>query len=209
MDIDPARGAPVPCRWRVTAIIPVPTRALRRIEYECLVERGLFGADDRIELIDGVLVLREPQSASHFTAIRRGQRALQRAFGAGWDVRPAGPVALDDHSEPEPDLAVVPGTVEDYAHAHPSRAVLVVEVSSTSLAFDRQYKSSLYARAGVTDYWIVNLVDRVLEVRRRPVTSDAAPYAWAYEELIVLGPAGVVTPVAAPFASIPVADLLP
>jgi hypothetical protein len=82
-------------------------------------------------------------------------------------------------------------------------------VSLTRLAFDREYKSSLYARAAIVDYWIVNLVDRVLEVRRRPMTSDAAPYGWTYEELIVLGPDASLTPLAAPFASILVADLLP
>jgi putative restriction endonuclease len=185
---------------------PVPTRRLRRVEYECLVERGLFEPDDRIELIDGLLVVREPRSAPHLVAL---QLALQRAFGDGWNIRPAGPVALDEDSEPEPDLAAVPGDPRDYADAHPARPALVVEVSLTRLAFDREYKSSLYARAATVDYWIVNLVDRVLEVRRRPITSDAGPYGRTYEATTVLGPDASVTPIAAPFASILVADLLP
>jgi hypothetical protein len=70
------------------------------------VERGLFEPEDRIELIDGLLVVREPQSAPHVVAVQLAHCALQRAFGAGWNVRPAGPVALDEDSEPEPDLAV-------------------------------------------------------------------------------------------------------
>jgi len=181
---------------------PVPTRRLRRVEYECLVERGLFEPDDRIELIDGLLVVREPQSAPHLVA-------LQRTFGGGWNVRPAGPVALDEDSEPEPDLAVVPGDPRDYVGGHPARPALVVEVSLTRLDFDREYKASLYARAAIVDYWIVNLVDRVVEVRRRPITSDAAPYGWTYEAMTMLGPDASVTPLAAPFASILVADLLP
>ena len=82
-------------------------------------------------------------------------------------------------------------------------------MSLTRLAFDREYKSSLYARAAIGDFWIVNLVDRVLEVRRWPITSDAAPYGWAYEATSVLGPDATVSPIAAPFASILVADLLP
>ena len=188
---------------------PVPTRRLRRVEYEYLVERGLFEPDDRIELIDGLMVVREPQSAPHLVAVQLTQRALQHAFGNGWNVRPAGPVALDDDSEPEPDLAVVPGDPRDYAGGHPVRPALVAEVSLTRLAFDREYKSSLYARAAIVDYWIVNLVDRVLEVRRHPITSDGAPYGWTYEALTVLGPDASVTPLAAPFASVLVADLLP
>ena len=188
---------------------PVPTRRLRRVEYECLVERGLFEPDDRIELIDGLLVVRVPQSAPHVVALQLAQRALQRAFGDGWNIRPGGPVALDEDSEPEPDLAAVPGDPRDYAGAHPARPGLVVEVSLASLAFDREYKSSLYARAALVEYWIVNLVDRVLEVRRRPITSDAAPYGWTYESTMVLRPEAYVSPIAAPFASILVADLLP
>src|SRR5262245_28723298 len=188
---------------------PVPTRRLRRVEYECLVERGLFEPDDRLELIDGLLVVREPQSAPHVVAGQLAHAALVRAFGMGWNVRPAGPVALDDDSEPEPDLAVVPGHPRDYVGGHPTRPALVVEVSLTRLAFDREYKASLYARAAIVDYWIVNLADRVLEVRRRPMTSDAAPYGWTYGALTVLGPDASVTPIAAPLVSILVADLLP
>ncbi|MBI1733654.1 MAG: Uma2 family endonuclease [Candidatus Rokubacteria bacterium] len=182
---------------------------MRRVEYECLVERGLFEADDRIELIDGLLVVREPQSSAHAVAVQLAQRALHRAFGAGWDIRPHAPVALDDDSEPEPDVSIVAGDARDYVAAHPSRPVLVVEVSLRSLDFDREYKSSLYARAGVTDYWIVNLVDRALEVRRQPATSEAAPYGWTYDALAVLGPDGGVSPLAAPLAWITVAELLP
>jgi Uma2 family endonuclease len=188
---------------------PVPTRRLRRVEYECLVERGLFEPDDRVELIDGLLVVREPQNAPHLVALQLAQRELQRAFGDGWNVRPAGPVALDEDSEPEPDLAVVPGDPRDYVGGHPARPALVVEVSLTRLDFDREYKASLYARAAIVDYWIVNLVDRVVEVRRRPITSDAAPYGWTYENMSMLGADASVTPLAAPFASIRVADLLP
>lgn len=116
-------------------------------------------------------------------------------------------MALDDDSEP--DLAVVPGHPRDYVGGHPARPVLVVEVSLTRIAFDREYKASLYARAAIIDYWIVNLADRVLEVRRRPMTSDAAPYGWTYGTLTVLGPGASVTPIAASLASMLVADLLP
>ena len=76
------------------------------------------------------------------------------------------PVALDDYSEPEPDAAVVPGDPRDYRASHPTSPVLVVEVAASRLAFDRRHTASLYARARITDYWVVNLVERVLEVHR-------------------------------------------
>src|SRR5215470_15782347 len=142
-----------------------------RVEYERLVEHGIFTAEDRIELIDGLLIVAEPQSSDHYTAIGLVARALARAFGEGWTIRSQGPLALDATSEPEPDVAVVRGDLRDYARAHPADPVLVVEVSVSSLTLDRRYKSSLYARAGRPEYWIVNLIDGVLEVRREPALS--------------------------------------
>jgi Uma2 family endonuclease len=180
-----------------------------RIEYERLVERGVFDAGEPIELMDGVLVVGEPQSAYHFTAIALVQRALARAFGDGWTVRAQGPIALDDRSEPEPDVAVVPGDLRDYVAAHPSDPVLVVEVAQARLGFDRGPKSSLYARAGRPEYWIVNLIDHVLEVRRDPTPAPDAPYGWDYRSVRVLRAGEVVSPLARAGIGIPVSDLLP
>src|SRR2546428_566822 len=138
-------------------------RRWKRVEYERLVDKGVFEPGERVELIDGLLVVAEPQSSPHYTAIRLVGPALARAFGGGWDVRPQAPIALDDDSEPEPDVAVVRGELRDSVEAHPADPVLVVEVALTSLASDRAHKSSLYARAGRPEDWIVHLVDRVLE----------------------------------------------
>jgi Uma2 family endonuclease len=181
----------------------------RRIEYERLVDRGVFEPGDRIELIDGLLLVSEPQSSPHYTAIRLVERALARAFGDGWDVRTQAPIALDDASEPEPDVAVVRGDLRDYAVSHPADPVLVVEVAAASLDFDREHKASLYARAGRPEYWIVNLVDRVLEVRREPANEPSAPYGWDYVLVDVLGPADQVSTLGAPAIQIAVGDLLP
>ncbi|MBM3218818.1 MAG: Uma2 family endonuclease [Candidatus Rokubacteria bacterium] len=188
---------------------PAPMRGLKRVEYECLVEHGLLGPDDKIELIGGLMLFREPEGTPHTVAVQLTMAALQRAFGSGWTVRHPSPVALDDDSEPEPDVTVVPGSPRDYLAAHPARPVLVVEISHSRLRFDRDYKASLYARAAITDYWIVNLVDRAVEIRRSPMTSDAAPFAWTYERLTIARAGETVTPLAAPLASIPVSDLLP
>ncbi len=187
----------------------VQIRRWKRVEYEQLVEKGVFMPGERVELIDGLLLVAEPQSSSHFAAIRLVELALARAFGEGWDVRAQGPIALDDSSEPEPDVAVVHGGPRDYVSAHPADPVLVVEVALTSLGFDREHKSSLYARSRRPEYWIVNLVDRVLEIRRDPAPSPSAPYGWDYSAVEILGPGDRACPLAAPAARIAVADLLP
>lgn len=185
------------------------TRRFSRAEYDRLIELGVFHEDEHIELIGGQLILAEPEGAEHYTAVVKTARALQAAFGPGWYVRPTGPIGLDDESEPEPDVAVVEGGIDDYSHAHPSRAVLMVEVASSSLASDRHRKHSLYARAGLRDYWVLNLPDRVLEVYRERILDPAAPFGWRYARVEVLDADAHVTPLALPQARIAVASFLP
>ena len=115
------------------------------------------------------------------------------------------PVSLD----PEPDLVVVPGRPGDYRESHPARPALVVEVAESSLDFDREHKGSLYARAGIEDYWIVNLVDRALEVCRGPEPAASAVYGWRYRSVSVLKPPAVIAPLAFASSQVAVADLLP
>jgi Uma2 family endonuclease len=189
--------------------VEVKTRRWKRIEYERLIETGFFQPGDPVELVGGQLIVAEPQGSNHFTAIQAVEEALRAAFGAGWQVRGQGPLALDEESEPEPDVAVVPGSFRDYVAAHPSRPVLVVEVSESSLTLDRHHKGSLYARAGLDDYWIVNLVDRVLEVYRNPGPDPAASFGWRYQSVETVERGASVSPLALPDAHIHVGDLLP
>jgi Uma2 family endonuclease len=191
------------------APLRVRTEAWSRIEYDRLIEAGLLQPGDPVELLGGRLFVAEPQGSVHFTAIQLAADALRRAFGPGWQVRAQGPIALDEQSEPEPDVAVVPGTARDYRDAHPARPVLVVEIADSSLAADRERKGSLYARAGVDDYWIINLVDRILEIYREAEPTPAAPFGWRFRSLATVGPAGEAAPLAAALARISVADLLP
>jgi len=191
------------------ARVEVKTRRWKRVEYEQLIESGFFQPGDPIELVGGQLIVAEPQGSSHFAAIRAVEEALRAAFGPGWEVRTQGPIALDEESEPEPDVAVVPGTFRNYVIEHPSRPVLVVEVSESSLALDREHKGSVYARAGLADYWIVNLVDRALEVYRDPTPDPAAPFGWRYRSVEELGREASVSPLAWPGVQIRVVDLLP
>jgi Uma2 family endonuclease len=185
----------------------VPSKRLTRVEYESLVDRGVLGEDDPIELLDGRLVFREPQGSRHATVSLRIRLALDRVFTRGYHVRNQYPVALDDVSEPEPDIAVVRGRIDDYLHAHPAAPVLVVEVAQSTLTKDRLRKGTLYARAGVPDYWIVNLKDGVLEVYREPGRTPRG--RWRYRGVRLLKRGAVVTPLAAPRACIRVAALLP
>jgi len=185
------------------------TRRWTRIEYDKLIDLGIFQPGEPIELIGGELMVAEPQGAEHYTAIRKTAKALEAAFGLGWEVRTQGPIGLDEESEPEPDVAVVPGGPEDYRSAHPSRPVLTVEVAESSLGSDRERKGSVYARAGLRDYWILNLEARVLEVYREPAGDPSALFGWRYARHEVLDASARVSPLAAPDASIRVGDLLP
>jgi Uma2 family endonuclease len=189
--------------------VPVRTRRWTRKEYERLVELGVFQPDERIELIGGDLIVAEPMGSPHAAAVGLTGDALREAFGPGWVVRVQAPVAPDDDSEPEPDVVVVPGGHRDYRDAHPSRATLVVEVAESSLVFDRDVKGSLYAHAGVPEYWIVNLVDRVLEVYRAPAREPSTRFGWRYNSVEAFSPDATVSPLARLQARIPVADLLP
>jgi Uma2 family endonuclease len=187
----------------------VPTKTWTRFEYERLVEAEMLGSEDRLELLGGAMVVKEPQYSPHATAISLVHRALTDALGAGWYARAQMPVALDDESEPEPDICVVPGNPRDYRDAHPEHPVLIVEVALDRLRFDREHKGSLYARAGIRDYWIVNIPNRRLEVYREPVADVAAPFGWRYGRVVTLGPDEHVAPLAVPTALVAVADLLP
>lgn len=173
-----------------------------------LASGGVFHPGERAELIDGEILTRTPQGSAHSTAVCLVEDALRLAFGAGYDVRGQLPLALDPASEPEPDVVVVPGSPRDYRDAHPATALLVVEVADTTLAFDRDWKWSLYARAGIADYWIVNLIDRLLEVYRDPAPASSARYGWEYRSIQRLGPSEAVRPLAFQ-ALVAVADLLP
>lgn len=187
---------------------PLSPRRWTRNEYEDLVALGVF-AGEPLELIGGQLVVAEPQGPYHASAITRVEYALRDALPPGWLVRTQMPLSLDEESEPEPDVAVVPGRPGDYSGGHPRRPALVVEVAESSLAFDREPKASLYARAAVDDFWIVNLVDRVLEVHRDPVSAPQATYGWRYASVTALAPPATVDLRVVPSARIAVVDLLP
>ena len=181
------------------SLAPERIRPIRRVEYDRMVELGLF-EDERVELLAGVLVEMSPQGVPHSYAIRELTELFVLGLRGRAKVGPQLPFALDDDSEPEPDLAITPAP--DNAREHPSRAYLIVEVADSSLRKDRRIKAALYAAAGVEEYWVVNLVDGVVEVHRQPG-------AGGYESITVAGRGETVSPLRFPDLAIHVDAILP
>lgn len=172
-------------------------RRWRRVEYDRLVETG-FLVDEKVELIDGLIVRMSPQGPAHASAVEKLNETLVLALRGRARVRPQLPLALGEDSEPEPDLAVVAGdTPRD---VHPSQALLVIEVADSSLTSDRRQKGALYARAGVPEYWIVDLTRRAVEVYREPVDDR-------YTRVVTFASDQVITARGLPDLALPVADL--
>jgi len=184
--------------------VAVRLRKWTREEYDRLVAAGVLGEDERVQLVEGEIVEMSPQSAAHATAVCLVEEALRRTFGEGFVVRVQLPLALGPDSEPEPDVAVVRGGPRDYRDRHPTgeETVLVVEVAESTWRFDRERKGKVYAEAGVGEYWILNLEERVLEVYR-------GPGGGGYREELRYGEGDAVVPLARPEARVEVAELLP
>lgn len=186
----------------MSAVLEMPRHRFSRAQYERMVEAGVFGPGDRLELLDGEIIDMAPQKSRHATAVTLMADALRSAFGSGVTVRVQLPFALDDDSEPEPDVAVVPGPPRDYRDAHPDNALLLCEVSDATLAYDRGQKLRAYARAGVPEYWILDLGGGTLEVCRKPGGDG-------YAERRLMPADARVSPQDRPMQVLLVKDLLP
>ena len=172
-----------------------------RTQYERIIDAGGFDEDARLELLDGEIWAMSPIGTPHATCILLIEKALRDVTPPDFHVRGEKPFALDDVSEPQPDVSVVPGAIRDYTAEHPTRSVLLVEVADTSLSHDRGRKLAAYARNGVPEYWIVDINASRLEIYRDPADDT-------YQSKRVLTREDTVTPLFAP-ATIRIADLLP
>jgi len=172
--------------------------------YLGLVEAGVLSEDDRVELLAGVIVAMTPGNPPHDTGVTRATYALVRAVAERAVVRTQCSLVLGRYSLPEPDVAVVSGSVDDYETRHPETALLVVEVADSSLQQDRLTKSGIYAAAAIPEYWIVNLRALVLEVMRDPEPARAR-----YRDVRTLRGGARVELAALPGVVVAVADLLP
>jgi len=177
--------------------------------YQRMIETGVLTADDKVELLENYVVLKMPRNPRHDSTLQRMLRPVLRVLPSGWDVRIQGAITLAD-SQPEPDFALVRGSAVDYENRHPGPADtgLLIEVADSSLLRDQRDKTRIYARAGIPIYWIVNLVDRRIEVYSQPSGATAVPAYGAFQTYqpgddlpLVLDGITVGT--------IPVVDLLP
>lgn len=175
-------------------------------QYEAMVDAGILTKHDRLELIEGLLVAKMTRKPDHSVGSEKCRRRIDRALPPGWHTRHEQPIRIPPRdSEPEPAIAVARGEVEDYEARHPVPAdiALVVEIAWSSIAADRALART-YGGGGIPVYWIVNVVDRQLEVY-------AGPTEGAYPEPTVLPESATVelTIAGDTVARIPVADLLP
>ncbi len=191
------------------AMPPEPVCRLSVSQYHEMIVAGILPSDDPIELLEGWLVPKMVKNPPHSTARQLAAKALRQILPSGWHVRSQEPITLGD-SEPEPDVAVVRGDLDQYEHSHPGPqdVALVVEVADASLDRDRSIKKQVYARAGIPVYWIVNLQERRIEFYTDPSGPVGCPdyrrhedYAAGMEVPLMVGGHDV--------GNVPVAALLP
>jgi len=173
-------------------------------QYLGLVDEGMLGPDDRVELLEGVIVSMAPHDVPHAAGVSRTQLALYRAVGDRAVVRGQLSLLVGARSVPEPDVAVVPGSIADYDRRHPTTALLVVEVADSSLKQDRLTKRAIYAAAAIPEYWIVNLPDDCVEVRREP-----DPPTRRYTSITIARRGDTIALAALPDVRVVVDELLP
>lgn len=172
--------------------------------YRRMIDADILNEDDRVELVHGLLIAKEPQSFPHADTIQRLTGLLVRGVGEAYDVRVQLPLTLEDDSEPEPDFAVVHRGATGLGRSHPATALLVVEVAKSSVRFDRTVKAALYALSGIPEYWVVDVENALVHVMRDP---DRESRTWRH--VAALGPEDDLAPAHLPGPALRVKDLLP
>jgi Uma2 family endonuclease len=160
----------------VAPLPPLPVRRFTVAEYHHLLATGVLKSGDPYELLEGWIVQKMSRNSPHDVALDKTEDAIRAALPAGWRVRGQKAITLQD-SEPEPDIAVVLGPPDRYTPSHPTPAdiAMLVEAADTSLHHDRTTKGRIYARAGIPVYWIINVVDRQVEVYTDPTGDVPTP----------------------------------
>jgi len=177
-------------------------RRWSKSDYLKMAETGILADGERTELFEGVILTMSPNNPPHANSVSRMTMLLTKHFQKRI-VRVQLPLDVKGDSLPEPDFAVVAESALR-PDSHPEAAELVVEVADSSLAYDRGEKSSLYARSGIAEYWIVNVQDRVLEVYREPAPDSESPLGWSYRRRVVLETSESVSPLSLDSAELPV-----
>ena len=176
---------------------------LSRDRYHQMIENGVIGEDDRIELIEGELVTMSPIGAEHSGLVKKLTELLFGRLNKRALISVQDPIQLDDFSEPEPDLALLQPRADYYMRSlpRPADVLLVIEVADSGLAYDRTVKMPLYAQAGIAEAWIVNLIDRWIEVYRDPSPAG-------YTTMLKILPGRTIAPQAFADVIVGVDDLL-
>jgi Uma2 family endonuclease len=183
---------------------PHNTRPITVAEYHRMGKLGIIGPDERVELLDGELITMPPMSPEHASTVRALTTFFYRTVAGRASISPQCVIALDPISEPQPDvmLAMPPDQRYEEAHPTPNDALLVVEVSKSTLSFDRGKKLAAYARCRVREYWIVDLVHERIEIYRDPQKEG-----YARHERVTRGE--TLAPAAFPDAVIAADEILP
>ena len=192
----------------IRSISPPRPRLFSSDEYHKLADLGFF-QNERVELIGGEIVELSPQNSIHSACLTLVDCLLRRIEAEERFVRVQLPLDFGPATEPEPDISVVAGQRRDYLDHQPTSALLIVEISESSLEFDRTTKFELYASASIPEYWILNLKDRVLEVYRKPNGQPFESGLAKYDERIILKATDNVSPLFAGDFNLPVAEMLP
>lgn len=172
-------------------------------DYERMGRAGIFGEDDRIELIEGTVVPMSPIGIPHAGTVKALNRLFARLLGERAILSVQDPIILSDISEPQPDVVLLRPREDSYrkAHPRPEDVLLLVEVADTSGDFDRSVKAPLYARAGISEYWIVDLERNLIQVHRSPVDDG-------YTEVEEFASGARLAPAALPDAELEVSEIL-
>lgn len=178
------------------SVVSAPTYEFTVEEYQRLLETGIFHEDDRIELLNGQLIVMSPVGIRHANAVRRITNLFARRYGHGSEVDAQNPAIVDRKSEPQPDIQLLrPGISEELVKPHPQDILLLVEVADSSFILDRSDKHDAYARNGIREYWLLDLNENRLHVFRQPAGGK-------YEVEIILERTASIAPLA--FADLPV-----
>jgi|SRR5579883_525819 len=189
----PKAAGPRPWKWTLD-------------QYREFCQRGFFDGG-RVEFVFGEIIDKGKQGWPHAMTLDLSVEVLRRVFAPGHWIYTQSPFPIAG-SEPEPDAAVIPGAPRDYTN-HPTTAVLIVEVSDTTLNYDLTTKAELYATAGIAEYWVLDVENRQLHVFRDPRPLPTGLGATAYKTHLTLAPTDHVSPLAAASSSILISELLP
>lgn len=182
----------------------LPLRLWTVEEYHRMAEAGIFGADERVELLEGKIIWMIAKGTAHRSAVGRTDYLLKNRLGNRAWVSIQDPIKLNEQSEPEPDIAVVKVDPLDYADHHPTppEVYLIIEVASSSLKLDCETKAKAYSAAGIKDYWVLDVISRQLHVFRQPTQEG-------YKDVVILAEDATISPLEFPDLQIMVLEMLP